>query len=292
MKYDLARVLKFPLFLWVRVGVRVKCQQPRHPHPVLSLRERVPRQLPQFQNTFGARSWAIAMTMLVCGWQCAAIRGQEGESHSSSAVDANSQDAARKQILESDRWKHAERHLNEWFSVQKIYTADEVAAMRQEFTSRVSSMSPRELERFLHDMEERLDVLTSPEAEDARQWLGQFMAVARNPEEQLGIRRPDVLNMTASQVRHELQRLQQVRDSRLQAQAAFDRTRGVQAQASRDVLAAREAKRAPATNRSSWPANTPRPRNQNVQRRDPLPPPFRPPVYTVSPWGTPIVWHP
>ena len=69
-------------------------------------------------------------------------------------------------------------------------------------------MSPAELEEFLKDMEERLEVLTSPEAEDARAWLEQFMAVARNPEQQLGMSRPDVLNMTASQVRLELQRLQ------------------------------------------------------------------------------------
>lgn len=160
--------------------------------------------------------------------------------------------------------------------------------MRADLASRVAKMSPQELENFLRDMEERLAVLASPEAEDARLWLGQFLAVARNPEQQLGISRPDVLNMTASEVRQELQQLQRVRDSRLQAQAAFDRTREMQGQVSRDAQVAR----APAANRSNWPSNTPRPRVQNTQRRDPLPPPFRPPVYTISPWGTPIIWHP
>ena len=150
-------------------------------------------------------------------------------------------------------------------------------------------MSPAELEEFLNDMEERLEVLTSPEAEDARAWLEQFMAVARNPEQQLGMSRPDVLNMTASQVRLELQRLQKIRDSRLQSQAAFDRTRGVQAQTARDAQAARQAKRAPAS-RTDWPANSRNLEIKTCTRRDPLPPPFRPPVYTIGPWGTPIMW--
>lgn len=245
-------------------------------------------------NFSRASALTIVITVLVCSWHSAPAQCQEGNAHSPAGAAAApaAPEAARRQILESDRWRHTEQRLHEWLSVQKVYTPEEVTALEAEFASRVATMSPTELKSFLEDMEERLAVLTSPEAEEARLWLGQFMAVARNPEEQLGISRPDVLNMTASQVRHELQRLQQVRDSRLQAQAAFDRTRGIQAQAARDAQAARQAKRSPPTNRANWPANTPRPRNQNTQRRDPLPPPFRPPVYTLSPWGTPIIWHP
>jgi hypothetical protein len=197
--------------------------------------------------------------------------------------------AAQEQIRTSDRWQRAERKLNAWLQVQVIYSPDEVNAIRADLADRTSHMSPAELEKFLKEMEERLEVLTSPEADDARAWLEQFMAVARNPEQQLGMSRPDVLNMTASQVRLELQRLQRIRESRSQSQAAFDRSRGVQSQAARDAQAVRQAKRTPAS-RTNWPANQPQPRNQNVQRRDPLPPPFRPPVYTIGPWGTPIMW--
>lgn len=238
------------------------------------------------------RVLAIAVTLISLGQYSTPARGQEGKGQDQAAAKTSSQEAARRHIMESDRWIQAERQLNEWLSVQTIYTPDEVAAMRADLASRIAKMSPPQLENFLHDMEERLAVLASPEAEDARVWLGQFLAVARNPEQQLGISRPDVLNMTASQVRQELQQLQRVRDSRLQAQAAFDRTREVQGQVSRDAQAARQSARAPAANRSNWPSNTPRPRVQNTQRRDPLPPPFRPPVYTITPWGTPIIWHP
>ena len=229
-----------------------------------------------------ASAMTMAIALTIGGWQSTRVFGQV----------APTQDAARRQIMESDRWRQAQRHLNEWLAVQKIYTPDEVTAMRAELASRVAKMSPKELEDLLKDMEERLEVLTSPEAEDARIWLGQFLAVAKNPEEQLGIKRPDVLNMTASQVRLELQRLQQVRDSRLQSQATFSRKQEVRGQVSREAQTTRQPTRAPAANRSNWPANTPQPPSQRTQRRDPLPPPFRPPVYTVSPWGTPIIWHP
>ena len=37
----------------------------------------------------------------------------------------------------------------------------------------------------MQDMEERLEVLTSPEADEARQWLAHFFATRRNPEAQL-----------------------------------------------------------------------------------------------------------
>jgi len=197
------------------------------------------------------------------------------------------QSAARQKILESDRWRQTQRLFNEWLSVQAIYSPDEVSAIRADLNQQVARMSPVELEEFLVGMEERLDVLTSPEAEDARMWLEQFMAVAVNPEQQLGMSRPDVLNMTASQVRMELNRLNQIRDQRSRSRTAFDRTRSAQAQVSREALTTRQAKRAPAANRSSWPSNTPAPR-ENRTPPDLQPAPLRPIIYTVSPWGLPI----
>jgi hypothetical protein len=238
------------------------------------------------------RAGLMTIVVIIASWGCqnTPAQAQTAPSPVHAPGKTDSQDAARRKIMESDRWKMTQRQLNEWLSVQTIYSPDEVAVMRSDLASRVAKMSPDELEKLMKDMEDRLVVLTSPEAADARQWLEQFLAVARNPEEQLGMKRPDVMNMTASQIRVEMQRLEQKRASRLQAQANFDRKREFQGQVSRDALATRQTARAPVSNRSNWPANTPQPRNQNTQRRDPLPAPFRPPVYTVSPWGTPIFW--
>jgi hypothetical protein len=208
-------------------------------------------------------------------------------------VDAPSEDAqkaARRAILESDRWRQAQREFNEWLSVQTIYTPDEIAAIKTNLRESIANKSPRELEDFMTDMERRLDVLLSPEAEDARLWLKQFMAVAVDPERQLGRARPDLLNMTASQIRQELQWLQQTREARQRNQASFERTRQLQSQAARDARSARQQARAPAPNRSAWPANNPRRPSQYAPQRELLPPPA--PEFRISHWNHPIYWSP
>jgi hypothetical protein len=211
--------------------------------------------------------------------------GQAGD-----AADAQ-QEAARQKILDSDRWRRAEREMNEWLSVQTLYTDEQVAAIQQRLREDMATKSPRELEDLLKDMEGRLEVLMSPEAEDARDWLRDFLRVSRNPEERLGRQKPDVWNMTASQIRAELRWLQQTRDQRQQAQAAFRQGQAVRSQAAQQ---AREARRpaTPATtaNRADWPANNPRRPSQYAPQQELRPQPLS--IYTVSPWGHPINWVP
>jgi hypothetical protein len=191
------------------------------------------------------------------------------------------------------------RTFNDWLSVQQVYTAEQLARVRAELSAKVAAMSPRELEGFLKDMEERLEVLTSPEAEDARQWLAQFLAVARNPEAQLGRSRPDVLNMTASQIRQELQWLEQHRAARQQSHVAFSQGRALQQQTARGVQdARRQAQSRTVASRSRAAANTQfrsqyAPRPQDLPNTSDLrPQPMGTPIYSVSPWGTPVYWHP
>src|SRR4029079_21360 len=117
-----------------------------------------------------------------------------------------------------------------------------------------------------HDMMDRLHVLLSPQAAEARQWLEQFFARTVNPEQQLGRYRPDVLNMNASQIRQELLWLEQHRASRLQAQAAFDRTRSLQAETALNARAAQQGTKQNAMNRSNWPANAPPTRSPYAPR--------------------------
>jgi hypothetical protein len=232
------------------------------------------------------RLWGLAFSLLCC----AAASGQEA-----SREGDKSQEAARREILQSERWRRTNRELNEWLSAQRIYTPAEVADIRAAMQARVTKMTPRELATMLEDMEARLEVLTSPEAEDARRWLAEFMAVARNPEQQLGRARPDVLNMTASQIREEIEWLARHREGRRSAQAAFDRQRAGSLQGAREVQEVRQQARQPAPNRSSWPAHTARPqyRSRYSPRPDLQPAPMGPsPLYDVGPWGNPVYWHP
>ena len=169
-----------------------------------------------------SRLSALAMFLFSIGSLALPVRGQDAAPHESASPAVDSQEAARRHILESDRWNNAGAKLNEWLSVQQVYTPDEVAAIKAQLAARIAKMSPQELEKLLGEMEERLPVLSSPEAADARVWLSQFLATARNPEQLLGRNRPDLINMSAADIRKEIEWLQQHRGSRQQAQAVFE----------------------------------------------------------------------
>jgi hypothetical protein len=236
------------------------------------------------------KSQTFAILLTLCGLSTLPAFGQTTDTKPAptNTPAADAQEAARRKVLDSDRWRRTQREFDEWLSVQTIYSPDEVAAIKANFSQQIARMSPRELEDFLKNMESRLKVLMSPEAEDARQWLAQFMAVAVDPERQLGRSRPDVLNMTAAQIRQELAWLQQTRDARQQSQAVFDRRRAAQSQVARDARARRQQAQQPVRDRSSWPANNPRRPSQYAPQPELLPQPL--PTYMVSPWGHPINW--
>ncbi len=228
-----------------------------------------------------AHCWGLVLGVAILAVQCSLARAQ-----SPSATAADPQAAARQKVLDSDRWRQTQRRLNEWLSVQQLYTPEEVTEMREQFAEKISGMSPKELEDLMKDIDKRLAVLTSPEAEEARLWFAKHLAVVANSEEVRRNKRPDVANMTASQIRHELQVFQEQRNARQQAQADFDNMRMQQAQL---ALAARDARAAnqQAPNRSAWPANRPTVRTPYSQRHRNLQPPPRRPI-VISPWGPPI----
>jgi hypothetical protein len=233
-------------------------------------------------SLIAAKLRSLFVVVIACTWCVVSAHGQ------STDAAGDSQEAARREILESDRWRRAEREMNEWLSVQTLYGEEEVTAIRARLRESMATKSPRELEDLLKDMENRLEVLMSPEAEDAREWLQDFLRVARNPEQQLGRQKPDVLNMTASQIRAELRWLQQTREQRQQAQAAFQQGRAVRSQAAPGARAARRPVNPPITNRADWPSNNPRRPSQYAPQQELRPEPL--PRYLVSPWGHPIHW--
>lgn len=231
------------------------------------------------------RGLMIGLVFVALGSRVSPACGQNAPSDAEKSTASKPDGDERRRFLESDRWRALNREFNEWLSVQQIYRPEQVAALKAELKKRTEAMSPRELEVFADEMEDRLHVLMSPEAEDARLWLQQFMAVARNPEQQLGRSMPDVMSMTASQIRQEIQWLQRHRESRRQSQAAFNQSRGATAQNARSVQDIRSATR-PATDRGAWPSNTPRVRSQYSPRRELAPPPPGP-AFIASPWGGP-----
>lgn len=242
---------------------------------------------------------AVAIVLLLCGagWLQPAARGQTAPAPAQPAAD-DSREAARRQILDSERWRQARRGLNEWLSIQQLYTPEEVAVLKQQFQQRIDRMSASELQDQLDDMEAKLAVLSSPEAEDARRWLSQFLAVqAKYTPEQLRARRPDVANMTASQIRQELARFQERRGGVQRVQASAQQGRSLQVQNAQNVQAARQQAAQQARESASRAASEAASRNQIPTPGTYLPGHSEPtwpgaPAYTVSPWGNPIIWDP
>lgn len=202
---------------------------------------------------------------------------------------ADSIEAQRREIMESDRWRRTTRGLNEWLSVQQLYSPDEVAVLRSQFRARVARMSPTELKNHLDDMEAKLEVLSSPEAEDARRWMSQFLAVqAKYTDAQLRAKRPDVANMSARQIRQELENFQARRGVARQGQTAVSQARATQ------VQSAQSRRQAQTTVQPSRAATI---GNQNPALQRDLPGHTDPnsldrSFYSVGPWGHPFRWDP
>jgi hypothetical protein len=253
---------------------------------------RVTKQLFQFERRYTMNRGRIhrltlIIALVVVGWRIAVARAQNPQPQPA----ADSQAAARQAVLQSDEWWRTQRMLDDWLAVQQIYSQQEIAAIKAENSARTARMSPKELQDWMKELQAKLTVLNSPEAAEARDWFAQHLAVVRNPDEQRRRMRPDVANMSASEIRQELQRFQHRRAETQQSQAAFSQARQMQVQNARDVQASRQQattqnqSRSAATHREFRSPYAPNPIPTIIPEN---PPPF----YDVSPWGAPIRWHP
>jgi hypothetical protein len=241
---------------------------------------------------------SLALGLFGVGWFTLPANGQNTPTTQQPSSPDNAREAGRQQILNSERWQRAQRDLNAWLSVQRLYSADEVSMLRAQFQNRIARMSPEELQKQLTYMEEKVAVLSSPEAEEARTWLAQFLAVqAKYTPEQLRQRRPDIARMTASQIRQELAQFQQRRGKTQQGQAAVQQGRALQIQSAQNVQAARRQASEQARQSASRAAGIAADRNRIPAPSTNLPNFSEPPInvaprYTVGPWGNPIRFDP
>lgn len=235
------------------------------------------------------RLW-IAVVLIAT--PAAALHAQETTPPKQGTASTDPEEAARQRILASERWRGVQELFVAWLGVQQVYTPDEIESINADLRARIETMSPAELETFLAEMENRLAVLTSADATDAREWLAQIIRVSRNPERSLGRPLPDVLNMSAAEIRRELDDVQRQRAARNQTQAAFDRQRAAQVQTAQAAQDARRQQLREAQERTSQAATHATHVSPHAQQRTMAPLPRYSPVYTIGPWGTPIRWHP
>jgi hypothetical protein len=165
------------------------------------------------------------------------------EADGNSEADAGDQDR-KAQVLASDRWRRAMFEFNAWLDAQPVYSPTQVAAIRRELTSRVTTMSSFEVEYLLETMSAKLQVLETPAARDARGWLGRYLEVMSDAKRAEVLRDvPNVLDMSAAELEAAVQRIETKRaevarrhDEVLAAQQDFA---GFQRRVGRDDAAAR-----------------------------------------------------
>ncbi len=176
--------------------------------------------------------------------------------------------------------------FNQWISVQEIYPKSKVPQIKKQFEQKAKSLAGSELQQWLSEMNSKMALLASPQAQAAREWLSYFVsAKAVLPERD--IRSFDIVNMTTAQLQRTLDDIDSRRQGMARSHQAFDATRQQQVQQTYQQQQERlKAERAENTNRtlsSYYPEYTSQytPRNQ-MQNRPKL---DKGPTMYVSPWG-------
>lgn len=115
--------------------------------------------------------------------------------------DEHEEASRRAAVLASSRWRRAMHELDEWLAAQPVYSADRVRGIKADLAARVASMSSYELEYLLDQLDEKLSVLDSPSAREARDWLGRYLAVmADDRRAELLADVPSVLDLSAAEL--------------------------------------------------------------------------------------------
>ena len=105
--------------------------------------------------------------------------------------------------------------LNEWFRTQPIYTPEEVARLKADFSARVDTMSAAELQLVLADLDAKFRILETPQAKEVRAWLGNYLAILSDRGRADLLRLiPDFETMNSARLQETIARLAARRDAR------------------------------------------------------------------------------
>lgn len=160
-------------------------------------------------------------------------------------------DPERQAVLQSKAWNEAMHEFNEWLSVQSLYDAQQVQSIKARLDAGVARMTATELQAFLVDLQGKMAVLTSQQAQDAQAFVAETLAVASPAyAKRIKSRLPDVLTMTSAQIQQQLAIFAQKRSANQQAQKAFTDARQQQIQYNQAQLKAQQQEQEEALNRA------------------------------------------
>ena len=206
------------------------------------------------------RAIAAWLCMAVMAGPLPLVTAAASEASGQTFDDGDDGDFARKHdLLSSPDWQRAVAELAGWLLVQRVYPPAEVRRIKARFNDRVASMSSYELEYLLDSIAVKMRLLETPQAADAKAWLGEYLSAmtdARRAREMRDI--PNILEMSADDLWREILRIDALRAQVQTRQRGVDSKQSVLAEraaAGRASTAA--ASQAAASRARSAPSHSP-----------------------------------
>lgn len=194
-------------------------------------------------------------------WCCIVMAGLHvSAARAADPVGEDDGELARKyDVLRSPEWQRAVAELGNWLATQSVYTPSEVRRIKVQFNDQVAAMSSYELEYLIDSIAAKLRLLETPEARDAKAWLGEYLAAMSDARRAQALRNvPNILDMSADQLWQEIQRIDALRGRlRERQQGVESRQSTLAARASAGRAATSAASREAAARPRTAPAHSP-----------------------------------
>lgn len=165
--------------------------------------------------------WGVVFAALALVAGAVPAEDQPPSEHAAPEED----DSIRKaEVLASSRWRRAMHELDEWLAAQPVYPPERVRRIKADFERRVREMTSFELEYMLEGLDEKLKILDSPAATEARDWLGRYLAVmADERRAALTADVPNILDLSAAELSAQLAEVE-ARRAKVEKSADTSRT--------------------------------------------------------------------
>ena len=176
-------------------------------------------------------AWSALVLTGFFGSMLLPTRASAAHAAESIVVDDDGDMARKADIMHGSQWQQAIAELGSWLSTQNVYTPSEVRRIKMQFNERVDGMTSYELEYLLDSIAAKLQLLQTPEARDAKAWLGEYLSAMSDGRRAQELREvPNLLTMNAAQLWQEIQRIDAKRSALRQRQQGVEARQGAMAE--------------------------------------------------------------
>jgi len=183
------------------------------------------------QRSLTRKAWSALVLTGVVGSMLLPTRGSASHAAESTVIDDDGDMARKADIMHGSQWQQAIAELGEWLSTQNVYSPSEVRRIKMQFNDRVDGMTSYELEYLLESIKAKLQLLQTPEARDAKAWLGEYLSAMSDGRRAQELREvPNLLTMNAAQLWQEIQRIDAKRSALRQRQQGVAARQGAMAE--------------------------------------------------------------